>query len=199
MTEMTFAIGVDASCAIETSTVPVAVIPPEMSGLWCRLGSRGGPLMPTDPETALALGAAVQRVASWISAATPPAPADVVTIVRRLELAVHAEVVRAVRRVREEGQDWAVIAALLGLDDLPCAVADPAALAFDYCAGLARPPAFARPRFLWDCPACGQTIADHRPAGSPACSQQGHPDGCERLAAACAAWERRDAVPQARA
>jgi hypothetical protein len=139
--------------------------------------------MPTDPETALALGAAVQRVANWTGAGTPTAPADVVTIARRLELAAHAEVERAIRRVREEGQGWAVIASLLGLDDLPCAVADPAGLAFGYCAGLPRPPEFARPRFLWDCRACGQTIADHGPAGSPACSQLGHADGCERLAA----------------
>jgi hypothetical protein len=145
--------------------------------------------MPADPETVLALRAAVQRVASWTGAATPPAPAEVVTIARRLELAAHAEVERAIRRVREQGQDWAVIARLLGLDDLPCTVADPAALAFDYCAGLARPPAFTRPRFVWACPACGQTIADYGPAGSPASSQHGHAGGCQRLAAACAAWQ----------
>jgi hypothetical protein len=127
--------------------------------------------MPTDPETSLALAAAVQRLANWTGAGVPPAP--------------------AVRRVREEGQSWAVIASLLGLDALPCHVDDPARLAFDYCAGLARPPEFERPRFLWDCPACGQTIADHEPTDSPACSQQGHAAGCERLVADVAEWERR--------
>lgn len=146
--------------------------------------------MPTDPETSLALAAAVQRVATWTGAATPPSPATVVTIARRLELAAHAEVERAVRRVREEGQSWAVIASLLGLDALPCHVEDPARLAFDYCAGLARAPEFDRPRFVWDCPACGQTIADHGPGGSPARSQQGHADGCERLGADVAEWEQ---------
>ena len=147
--------------------------------------------MPTDPETSLALAAAVQRLANWTGAALPPSPATVVTVARRLEIAAHAEVERAVRRVREEGRDWAAVASLLGLDALPCHVNDPSRLAFDYCAGLARPPEFDRPRFLWDCPACGQTIADHGPADSPARSQQGHTGGCERLLADVAEWERR--------
>jgi hypothetical protein len=59
------------------------------------------------------------------------APAATVTIARRLEIAAHAEVERAVRRVREQGQGWAVIASLLGLDALPCEVDDPARFAFD--------------------------------------------------------------------
>jgi hypothetical protein len=84
-----------------------------------------------------------------------------------------------------------VIASLLGLDALPCHVDDPARLAFDYCAGLARPLEFDRARFLWDCPACGQTIADHGPADNPADSQQGQVGGCERLVADVAEWERR--------
>lgn len=145
--------------------------------------------MPTDPETRLALAAAVQRLANWAGAAMPPSSAVVVTIARGLELAAHAEVGRAVRRVREEGQGRAVVASLLGLDALPCHVDHPARLAFDYCAGLALPPEFDRPRFLWDCPACGQTVADHGPASSPARSQQGHADGCERLAGDVAEWQ----------
>src|ERR1700691_2926931 len=105
------------------------------------LAEEGTP-MSTDPETRLALAAAVQRLANWTGVAMPPSPATVVTIARKLELAAHAEAERAIRRVREEGQDWAVIASLLGLDALPCHVDDPARLAFDYCAGLARPPEF---------------------------------------------------------
>ncbi|MGA8461142.1 MAG: hypothetical protein WB800_37490, partial [Streptosporangiaceae bacterium] len=68
--------------------------------------------MPTDPETSLALAAAVQCLASGAGAEVPPSPAVVVTIARALEIAAHAQVERAVRRVREEGQDWAVIASL---------------------------------------------------------------------------------------
>jgi hypothetical protein len=48
----------------------------------------------------------------------PPSPAAVVTIARRLEIAAHAEVECAVRRVREEGQNWAEIATILGLNAL---------------------------------------------------------------------------------
>jgi hypothetical protein len=107
-----------------------------------------GTLMPTDPETGLVLAAAAQRLANWTGSAMPPSPAAVATIARRLELAAHAEVERAIRRVREEGQGWAVVASLLGLDCLPCHVDDPARLAFDYCAGLAWPPEFDRPREL---------------------------------------------------
>jgi hypothetical protein len=91
--------------------------------------------MPANPETSLALAAAVLRLATWTGAAVPPSPAAVVTIARRLEIAAHAQVEHAVRRVREKGQGWAVIASLLGLDALPCHVADPARLAFDYCTG----------------------------------------------------------------
>src|ERR1700691_4748671 len=98
--------------------------------------------MPTDPRARLALAPPVQPLGNWTGAAMPPSPAVVVTIARRLELAAHAEVERAGRRVREEVQGWAVIASLLGLDALPCHVDDPARLAFDYCAGLARPPEF---------------------------------------------------------
>jgi hypothetical protein len=95
--------------------------------------------------------------------AMPPSPVTVVAIAHRLGLAAHAEIERAVRRVREEGQDWAAVAPLLGLDALPCHVDDPARLAFDYCAGLARPPEFDQPGSYGICPACGHTIADHQP------------------------------------
>jgi len=156
-----------------------------------RQATEEGTLMPTDPEISLALGAAVQRLANWTGAEVPPSPATVVTLARKLEIAAHAQVERAVRRVREEGQGWAAIASLLGLDALPCHMEDPAGLAFDYCAGLARPPEFDQPRFLWDCPACGHTIADHGPTESPARSQQGHARECERLVADVAGWERR--------
>jgi sirohydrochlorin ferrochelatase len=74
------------------------------------------------------LAAAVQRLANWAGAAVLPSPATVVTIARRLEIAAHAQVGRAVQRVREEGQDWTAVASLLGLDALPCHVDDPAQL-----------------------------------------------------------------------
>jgi hypothetical protein len=54
--------------------------------------------MATDPETRLALAAAVQRLANWTGTAVPPSPAAVVTLARQLEIAAHAEVERAVRQ-----------------------------------------------------------------------------------------------------
>jgi len=145
--------------------------------------------MPTDPEIRLALAATVQRLANWAGAAVPPSPATVVTIARKLEIAAHAEVERAVRRVREDGQGWPAIASLLGLDALPCHGGHPARLAFGYCTGLARRPETGRPRFLWDCCACGQTVAGHGPTSTPASSEQGHADGCQRLAANITEWQ----------
>jgi hypothetical protein len=53
-------------------------------------------LMPSDPETRLALAATMQRIANWTGATVPPSPATVVTIARKLEVAAHAEVERAV-------------------------------------------------------------------------------------------------------
>jgi hypothetical protein len=88
------------------------------------------------------------------------------------------------------GPGLAAVASLLGLDDLPCTITDPARLAFDYIARLAAGPQYDRPRLLWDCPACRQTIADHGPGRTPAVSQQGHASGCGRLAADVAEWEQ---------
>ena len=43
--------------------------------------------------------------------------------------------------------------------------------------------------FRWTCQARGEAVSDHRPGGrSPAEDEPGHADGCQRLAAAVAAW-----------
>jgi hypothetical protein len=138
-----------------------------------------GMLMPTHPEARLALAATVQRLANWTGAAVRPSPAVVVTIARKLEIAAHAEIERAVRQVVEEGQGWAVVASPLGLDALSCHVEDPARLAFDCCAALAR-----RPRFLWNCPASGRC---HGPRSG---QQSGRARGrMQHLAADIAEWQ----------
>jgi hypothetical protein len=138
--------------------------------------------MPVDPDTSLALAGAVQRVAGWTAAPMPLSPGDIARAARRLEVAAHAEVERAVRRLREDGQGWRAIAVLLGLDQVTDII-DPAMLAFDYCAGLPTAPTFAPPRVCWDCPSCGQTVVDLGPTVCPASSEQGHAADCERLAA----------------
>jgi hypothetical protein len=148
--------------------------------------------VPTDPETALALAAALQRVANWAGAEMPLSPADAVVLTRKFEIAAHAEVQRGVRRVREEGQTWAQIASLLLLDALPPDAGSKAALAFAYCAGLPTAPKFAPPSFSWHCPACHQAVNDFGPGRA----QQGHVPGCERLAADVAGRQQEQQAPQ---
>jgi hypothetical protein len=145
-----------------------------------------------DPETALALAAALQRVANWAGAEMPLSPAAAVALTRKFEIAAHAEVERGVRRVREEGQNWAEIASLLQLDALPRDAGSKAMLAFAYCAGLPAAPKFAPPSFSWHCPACHQAVIDFGPERA----QQGHVPGCERLAADVADWEHEQEAPQ---
>jgi hypothetical protein len=49
--------------------------------------------------------------------------------------------------------------------------------------------AFGRSSFAWVCPACRDTVIDRGPqAGHPADREDGHADGCPRLATAIAAW-----------
>lgn len=144
--------------------------------------------MSVDPDTSLALAAAVQRVVGWAGTPMPPSPGDIARAARGLEVAAHAEVQRAVRHLREDGQGWRAIAVLLGLDQVTDII-DPASLAFDYCAGLPTAPTFAPPRVCWNCPSCGQTVVDLGPTADPASSEQGHVADCERLATDVAEWE----------
>jgi hypothetical protein len=82
-----------------------------------------------------------------------------------------------------------VIASLLGFDSLPDGgVADPGLLAFDYAAGLPRPPLFAAPQFVWVCSECKETVSDGGPEGCARYNQRGHRNGCNLLAAAIAKW-----------
>jgi len=138
--------------------------------------------------------AASTAIANTISRTAPQASsADAVRIARELELAVHAEVRTRVRRAREAGEPWAAVGALLGLG--PVAAQGPgtlAEMAFDYAAGARALLAWYpdRPLFWWDCPACGQRIADHGPGFGPLYDQEGHIDGCARLAAEASEWDQ---------
>jgi hypothetical protein len=161
----------------------------------------------TDTEARLALSAALQRVARWSGAETViqsngkaesvvvPTPAAALAIARQLEFAARAEAIAAIRRLRGEGRSWQVIASLLGFDSLPDGgVVNPARLAFDYAAGLPRPPLFGPPQFVWVCPDCAEVVGDTGPVGSPRQSQRGHSDGCKRLAAEVEAWDGQSAA-----
>ena len=120
--------------------------------------------------------------------------AEAVRAARSLELAVHAEIVGHVRRAREAGEARGLRSARCSAFG-PIAAEGPGTLAelgFDYAAGPRTiDPWFPAPSmFVWDCPGCGQRTADHGPAKGPVSDQDGHKDGCVRLAAEAADWEQ---------
>ena len=112
---------------------------------------------------------------------------------RAAELAARGLARRYVRAAREDGHSWTVIGAALGLSSGGVADAEEmiAEAAFRYAAG----PADSHwnrtygPSVTWRCPACGGLVSDHGPASGPHDDEPGHNDGCQRLAAAIAAWE----------
>jgi len=123
----------------------------------------------------------------------PRSPAEALRIARQLEHAARAEVRVHVRRAREDGQSWRCIGALLGFGAIATGGAGPtvAEMGFDYSAGPLTVHAWfpAAPVFRWDCPPCGQAIADRGPASGLRYDQDGHKDGCQRLADEMAEWD----------
>jgi len=91
-----------------------------------------------------------------------------------------------VRYVREDGHSWHDIGVALGFSDDTELGISAAEAAYDYAAGTAMS---AWRSFAWVCQHCRATIIDHGPeAGHPADCEEGHADGCTRLAAAVAVW-----------
>ena len=138
---------------------------------------------------------AAAAAAAAIARARPGSPADEVRFARQLELAARAQARASIRRAREAGQSWYVIGELLGFGPLAGTAGSPsvAELAFDYAHGprVVHPWFPAPPVFRWDCPACGQRIADRGPAAGPRYDEPGHRDGCVRLAEEAAEWDAR--------
>ncbi len=90
------------------------------------------------------------------------------------------------RQARESGHDWIEIGIALGFERLADSGVSAADAAYDYASGNA---AFGRRSFAWVCPECHGTVIDRGPeAGSPADCEEGHADGCRRLATAIAVW-----------
>jgi hypothetical protein len=143
----------------------------------------------------LAQHAAREAVARVVVGTAPGASAaEAVRAARSVELAVHAEVLGHIRRAREAGDSWVTVGEMLGFG--PIAAEGPgtlAELAFDYAAGPRTINAWfpAPPMFRWDCPGCGGRIADHGPAKGPIADQDGHKDGCVRLAAEASGWDQK--------
>jgi hypothetical protein len=112
--------------------------------------------------------------------------------VRHLEHAARGLAREFVRQAREDGRTWHEIGATL---DLSASAArrgiSLAEAAYDDAAG---EPSSEHARrygrtFAWTCPACRATVSDRGPCSGPADDEQGHADGCLRLADTIAAWE----------
>ena len=112
---------------------------------------------------------------------------------RAAELAARGLARRYVRAAREDGHTWTVIGAALRLPsggDAGAGETIPEA-AFRYAAG---PPGSHwnqtyGPSVTWRCPACSGLVRDRGPVSGPRDDEPGHAAGCQRLAAAAAAWE----------
>jgi hypothetical protein len=118
-------------------------------------------------------------------------PAAGLRIARALEHAAVRVVRDYIRDARVAGLWWHEIGGALGLG--PDAKERGQALgeaAFGYAAGGSS--LSWRASFGWTCPACGQSVTDRGPSEpNPQDCDDGHVDGCERLAvgvAACRAW-----------
>ena len=121
------------------------------------------------------------------AAVTDAEPMIGLRVATMLKFAARQLTLEYARQARESGHDWLEIGAALGFERLAEPGISVAAAAYDYATGTA---AFDRRSFAWVCPACRGTIIDHGPeAGSPADCEEGHADGCRRLATAITAWD----------
>jgi len=111
-----------------------------------------------------------------------------------LMLTDHArqQIHRFIRRAREDGADWREIGTALRLQQAADEHdGDLGVAAFEYAAG-APAQRFDRMWFGWDCPACRGRVIDYGPyGGHPDDCESGHAEGCQRRAAAIAAYEAR--------
>ena len=92
------------------------------------------------------------------------------------------------RQAREDGRSWQEIGIALGLGGLEDSDITLADAAYSYASGTAA--LGQRPAFAWVCPACRCTVMDRGPqAGHPSDCEEGHAEGCIRLAFATATWD----------
>ena len=123
-----------------------------------------------------------------------PEPGAGIRIVLALERVAWVGVRVYIAQAREAGMSWHEVGAALGVAELaPARGSSVAEAAWEYAAG--RPAHLSgRPGvFRWPCPDCGEVVTDRGPIGrSPAEDEQGHAEGCYRLAAAVAEWFAQD-------
>jgi hypothetical protein len=155
-------------------------------------------------EAGTAVSAAVLRLAYMTGAQivqAPPSPGASFTeeqpepgagtrIALALERAARAGVRVYIQRAREADMSWHEVGEALGVAELAqTRRSSLGEVAWEYAAERSaylsgQPGVFRR-----TCPACGEVVSDRRPGGrSPAEDEQGHAEGCQRLAAAVAEW-----------
>lgn len=121
------------------------------------------------------------------------APLDGARAARDIELAARHTAREHIRAAREAGHTWQQIGYALGVTpggDASQAGESVAEAAYTYAAGPPGSDTWWQPRsLLWRCASCGQVISDHGPIQGPAEDEQGHAEGCPRLAAAAAVWD----------
>jgi len=112
-----------------------------------------------------------------------PEPLAGITAAVAAERAARQCCLESVRYAREDGLGWEQVGAALGFTGQGAG-----SRAYAY----ACPGGSWGDWLSWTCPACRAIVRDHGPeAGSPADAEQGHADGCARLAATIAARDAR--------
>jgi hypothetical protein len=155
-------------------------------------------------EAGTAVSAAVLRLAYMTGAQTvqappwpgasfteeQPEPGAGIRIALALERAARAGVRVYIARAREAGMSWHEVGGALGVGELaPARGSSVAETAWEYAAGPSARLSGQPGVFRWVCPDCGEVVNDRRPGGrSPAEDEQGHAEGCHRLAAVVAEW-----------
>lgn len=119
-----------------------------------------------------------------------PEPLPAVRAARRLRDEAAAAVKSHVRRAREDGHSWAAIGEACGFVTDPDRGVPAESQAFT--AVTPQPDGWVvrAATFTWICPACRETVHDYGPeAAHPADAEEGHGDGCTRLAEAVRAYD----------
>jgi hypothetical protein len=95
-----------------------------------------------------------------------------------------------IARAREAGMSWHDVGDALGVAELARACGSSLGeAAWEYAAERSAHLSGRPGEFRWVCPACGEVVSGRGPGGrSRAGDEQGHAEGCHRLAAAVAAW-----------
>jgi hypothetical protein len=138
-------------------------------------------------------GAPVVHAPPWPGASfneEQPEPGAGIRIALALERAARAGVRVFIARAREAGMSRHDVGEALGVAELARARGSSLGeAAWEYAAERPAHLSGQPSKFRWMCPDCGEVVSDRGPGGRrPAEDEQGHAEGCHRLAAAVTEW-----------